>query len=79
MSDFPEAIGGLAEGALVARAVEPARGESQERERGHTHEAVCLNCGTELIGPHCHGCGQHAEYLVQRLVTVERDCIRDIR
>src|SRR5690606_20835331 len=19
----------------------------------------CLNCGTELMGPHCHSCGQH--------------------
>ncbi|WP_121115937.1 DUF3667 domain-containing protein [Croceibacterium ferulae] len=27
---------------------------------GHTHEAACLNCGTALIGPHCHACGQEA-------------------
>lgn len=27
---------------------------------GHTHETCCLNCGTRLIGPHCHNCGQHA-------------------
>jgi len=26
---------------------------------GHTHETHCLNCGTELMGPHCHSCGQH--------------------
>jgi len=55
MNDFPEAIGGIAEGALVARAVEPRRGEG-----GHSNETACLNCGTELIGLHCHGCGQHA-------------------
>ena len=55
MSDFTEAVGNAAEGALLARAVEPKRGEG-----GHTQETACLNCGTELLGPHCHGCGQHA-------------------
>ncbi|QCI94122.1 DUF3667 domain-containing protein [Novosphingobium sp. EMRT-2] len=27
---------------------------------GHTHETACLNCGTTLIGSHCHACGQAA-------------------
>lgn len=27
---------------------------------GHTHETECLDCGTALVGPHCHQCGQHA-------------------
>ncbi|USI73390.1 DUF3667 domain-containing protein [Sphingomonas morindae] len=27
---------------------------------GHSHESACLNCGTRLIGSHCHGCGQAA-------------------
>ena len=56
MSDLPEAIGGIAEGALLARAVEPAHGEAD----GHTHEGACLNCGTRLVGSHCHACGQKA-------------------
>ncbi|MCE2843210.1 MAG: hypothetical protein LW689_10760 [Novosphingobium sp.] len=51
-------IGDLAQGALTARAVEPAHGEG--RDDGHTHESVCLNCGTALIGRHCHNCGQAA-------------------
>ncbi len=51
-----EAVGSLVEGGLLARAVEPAAGEG----KGHTHERSCLNCGTPLIGPHCHECGQHA-------------------
>ncbi|HSQ94760.1 MAG TPA: DUF3667 domain-containing protein [Croceibacterium sp.] len=51
-----EAVGSLVEGGLLARAVEPAAGEG----KGHTHEKSCLNCGTPLIGPHCHECGQHA-------------------
>lgn len=57
MSDFPDAIGSVAEGVLLGRAVEPARGEAAD---GHTHEGACLNCGTQLAGPHCHGCGQKA-------------------
>lgn len=51
-------IGELAQGALAARAVEPTHGEG--REDGHTHETACLNCGTVLVGRHCHGCGQAA-------------------
>lgn len=54
MSDIGEAVGSLAEGALYARAVEPKAGEG----KGHTHESACLNCGTALVGPHCHRCGQ---------------------
>ena len=57
MNDTGMIIGDIAAGALAARAAEPAHGESTE---GHTHEEVCLNCGTALIGSHCHQCGQAA-------------------
>jgi len=57
MSEIGEAVGGAVQGGLYARAVEPAAGEGRE---GHFHESACLNCGTELLGPHCHGCGQKA-------------------
>ena len=57
MNDTGMIIGDIAAGALAARAAEPAHGESTE---GHTNEAVCLNCGTALIGSHCHQCGQAA-------------------
>lgn len=60
MSDIPEAMGEVAQGAMVARAVEPAAGERAPGERGHTREAACLNCGTALVGSHCHACGQRA-------------------
>lgn len=50
---FGDAIGA----GLTARAVEPAAGEG---DSGHTHETACLNCGTPLIGSHCHNCGQTA-------------------
>ena len=57
MSEPGQTIGDIASGALAARAVEPAHGEAAE---GHTHERACLNCGTALVGSHCHGCGQAA-------------------
>jgi hypothetical protein len=53
-----EAVGELAQGGLIARAIEPAAGE--DADKGHTHEAECLNCGTPLVGSHCHNCGQRA-------------------
>lgn len=58
MSGDGELIGDIAAGALAARAAEPDHGESSDD--GHTHEAACLNCGTMLVGSHCHACGQAA-------------------
>jgi hypothetical protein len=51
-----EAAGDAMTGAVLGRAVEPEAGEGRGVERG-----ACLNCGIELIGPHCHGCGQKAK------------------
>ncbi len=48
-----EAVADVATGALAARSIDGAGGD------GHgAHGGLCLNCGTALIGPHCHGCGQ---------------------
>ena len=58
MSNGGEIIGDIAQGALTARAVEPSHGEGSD---GHTAEAACLNCGTVLIGSHCHACGQASQ------------------
>jgi hypothetical protein len=54
MEEF-EAAGDVVTGALVGRAVEPHAGEHGGGG------ALCLNCGTALIGPHCHRCGQGAD------------------
>ena len=54
MSGDIEAIGDVATGAAIARVIEPSAGE------GHGDGAKCLNCGTALLGRHCHGCGQSA-------------------
>lgn len=63
MSDGADGIGEAVTGGLIARAVEPHAGE----HRGEAGEGACLNCGTELIGRHCHQCGQAAH--VHRSVT----------
>ena len=63
MSIF-DSIGTALEGGLWARSVEPragsGAGDAAAGANGHTHEGNCLNCGTALMGPHCHGCGQKA-------------------
>lgn len=51
-----EAAGDIATGALIGRAFEPSHGEGGDDGGG----GLCLNCGTALIGSHCHRCGQHA-------------------
>ena len=53
MGEF-DAAGELVMGGMLGRAVEPHAGEAH----GHGHGTICLNCGTALIGPHCHECGQ---------------------
>ena len=56
-----EFIGDIVQGGLIARAVEPAQGAKVPgADDGHTHERMCLNCDTPLIGAHCHACGQAA-------------------
>lgn len=42
-------------GAAIARAVEPNAGE------GSGQAEKCQNCGTALVGAHCHACGQKAQ------------------
>jgi hypothetical protein len=49
-----EGIGDAVTGGMIARSVEPQAGEP------HGHGTSCLNCGTRLIGEHCHRCGQQA-------------------
>lgn len=61
MTEELGAIGDVASGALLARAVEPAAGGAAPADaKDHASEQACLNCGTPLLGPHCHGCGQRA-------------------
>jgi Protein of unknown function (DUF3667) len=57
-----EAMGEAVTGGLAARALEPGAGEAGAEGGG-----ACLNCGTALVGPHCHRCGQAAR--VHRTVS----------
>lgn len=59
MSDG-ESIGEAVQGAMLAQAAEPGANGPNTAADGHTHESACLNCGTTLIGSHCHACGQAA-------------------
>ena len=57
MSGDIEGIGAAVTAGLAARAVEPRHGGASP---GHDL-ARCLNCGTGLVGSHCHHCGQRGD------------------
>jgi hypothetical protein len=59
MEGSTEATGLAATGALAARALErPGAGAHGATASAGT--TSCLNCGTALVGPFCHACGQKA-------------------
>jgi hypothetical protein len=56
MSGDIESIGAAITAGLAGAAVEPKHGGPAG------HEGLrCLNCGTSLVGSHCHRCGQRAD------------------
>lgn len=78
MSDIPEAIGTASEGGLFARAISRETGSSGKVDAtGHFDEDSCLNCGTALIGSHCHACGQKAN-LHRTLSAVGHDLVHGV-
>lgn len=68
-----EAIGELTTGALAAHAVDP---HGHGARHGGTHGA-CLNCGTALIGEHCHQCGQ-AAHIHRSLGAIWHDLLHGV-
>ena len=60
MSDFGDAMGTAVEGGLFAKAIDGRANGDAGLEDGHFAEGQCLNCGTALVGSHCHSCGQKA-------------------
>lgn len=58
MSGDIEGIGAAVTAGLAGRAVEPWHGGSGGKPPGGSR---CLNCGTSLVGSHCHTCGQRAD------------------
>lgn len=87
MSDIPEAIGTAGEGGLFARAMsrkngpgpgtDNSNGNGTTDTTGHFDESACLNCGTELIGSHCHACGQKA-HLHRTLSAIGHDLMHGV-
>ncbi len=74
MSDLTEGIGSAIEGAMAGRAVEPAHGQSPE---GEPDSSVCHNCGTQLVGQHCHQCGQKA-HVHRSIAAIGHDIIHGV-
>ena len=56
MSGDIESIGAAITAGLAGAAVEPRHGGAGGHGGGR-----CLNCGTSLVGSHCHRCGQKAD------------------
>lgn len=57
MSGDIEGIGAAVTAGLAGRAVEPSHGQGSGTHDGQR----CLNCGTSLVGSHCHRCGQKVD------------------
>lgn len=74
MGEIAEGLGGAIEGGLLSKSIEDERGDARG---GSKWEGNCLNCGTELIGPHCHSCGQR--YAVHRsLSAIAHDLVHGV-
>lgn len=56
MSGDIESIGAAITAGLAGSAVEPRHGGT-----GGNGSGRCLNCGTSLVGSHCHRCGQRVD------------------
>lgn len=77
MSDGLEAAGDALTGSIVAHAVEPRHGEDAAGADGVTHEQVCLNCATVLVGSYCHACGQYA-HVHRTLSAIGHDILHGV-
>ena len=66
MSDVGDGLGTAIEGSLLARTVDgpkrrPKLGDDSLADARDGEDAAppaCLDCGTPLVGAHCHACGQ---------------------
>lgn len=74
MSDVAEGIGGVIEGALTGRAVEPKHGNSglDEGDAG-----ACRNCGAQPLGSFCQNCGQKV-HVHRTLSAIFHDLIHGV-
>ena len=73
MDNGIERLGTAITGGLAARAVEPGHGE-EGSDHGETH---CGNCSTELVGTHCHYCGQK-KHVHRSIAAIAHDLIHGV-
>lgn len=82
MGDIAEGLGGVIEGALAGRAVEPAQGAT--RESGETRESgaqyavqECANCKANVTTTYCPECGQKRQ-VHRSLAAIGHDLIHGV-
>jgi Protein of unknown function (DUF3667) len=66
-----DSVGDAVTGGMAARTVEPRAGEAAGQG------AACLNCGTALVGEHCHRCGQ-AAHVHRSLAAIWHDIAHSV-
>lgn len=76
MSGEMAAVGDIATGALIGRAIEPRAGEVASA-RGHHDRGLCLNCGTTLQGEFCYACGQNG-HVHRTLTSIGHDLLHGV-
>lgn len=67
-----EAAADVITGGVIARAIEPASGESKEHGYGQ-----CRNCGSPVSGSYCANCGQPT-HLHRSLVSLGHDILHGV-
>jgi len=72
MEGQSEAAADVITGGVIARAVEPAAGETEAHEHGQ-----CRNCGATINGAYCSSCGQPA-HLHRSLVSLGHDILHGV-
>ncbi|MEO1220483.1 MAG: DUF3667 domain-containing protein [Pseudomonadota bacterium] len=76
MSDIAEGLGGVMEGALAGRAVEPADGESVSKTTEFPPEE-CANCDAVVTTSFCPQCGQKRK-VHRSLAAIGHDLIHGV-
>lgn len=74
MSDVTDGIGGVIEGALAGRAVEPHQGDAST---GVGNPITCSNCGATVSATYCPQCGQK-RHVHRTLSAIGHDLIHGV-
>ena len=77
LGDISGAVGDAVTGAAIAAAVEPGTSATDDATDTVQSGTRCLNCGTALIGAHCHACGQKG-HIHRTLSAIGHDLIHGV-